>query len=63
MKIEIEISQDEINGVIDFLKDQGVDVTREEIQAHYEEYFHAYIEDYQDERMTTITESIIDLAS
>ena len=61
MKIEIEISDEEINDIIEALKDQGVDVTRTEVEAHYEEYFFAAVEDSQDERMDSITDSLIDL--
>lgn len=61
MKIEIHISEEEINDVLEALKDQGVDVTRTEVEAHYEEYFFAAVEDSQDERMDAIIDSIIDL--
>lgn len=61
MKIEIHIDNIEIDDIIDYLKDQGVDVTRAEIEAHYEEYFHGYVEDFKQERMDAIIDSIIDL--
>jgi len=61
MKIEIEINDNEINDIIKALKDQGVDVTKAEVEAHYEEYFHAMIEDSQEERVNAISDSIIDL--
>jgi len=61
MKIEIHIDNIEIDDIIDYLKDQGVDVTRAEVEAHYEEYFHGYVEDYKQERMDAIIDSIIDL--
>jgi hypothetical protein len=61
MKIEIEISDQEIQDVIDTLKDQGVDITRAEVEAHYQEYFHGAVEDSQCERMDGIVDSIIDL--
>jgi len=62
MKIEIHIDNQEIQDVIDALKDQGIDVTRQEVESHYEEYFHATVEDFQNERMDSIVDSIIDLA-
>jgi hypothetical protein len=61
MKIEIEINDNEINYIIEALKDQGVNVTASEVESHYEEYFHATIEDSQEERVDAISESIIDL--
>jgi len=61
MKIEIHISDEEIQDVIDTLKDQGIDITRKEVEAHYEEYFHAAVEDSQEERMDGIVDSIIDI--
>jgi hypothetical protein len=61
MKIEIEIADQEIQDVIDTLKDQGIDITKAEVEAHYEEYFHATVEDFQEERMDGIVDSIIDL--
>jgi hypothetical protein len=44
MKIEIHIDNIEIQDIIDTLKDQGVDITRAEVESHYEEYFHGYVE-------------------
>jgi len=61
MKIEMHIDDQEIQDVIDTLKDQGIDVTRAEVESHYEEYFHAAVEDSQDERMDSIVDSLIDL--
>jgi hypothetical protein len=61
MKIEIEIADSEIQDVIDALKDQGIDITKAEVEAHYEEYFYGAVEDSQQERMEGITDSIIDL--
>jgi hypothetical protein len=61
MKIVIEISDEEINDVIDALKEQGVDVTKADVEAHYEEFFYAAVEDSQGERMDSVIDSIIDL--
>lgn len=61
MKIEIHIDNIEIDDIIEVLKEQGVDITREEVEAHYEEYFQAAVEDSQYERMDAIVDSIIDL--
>jgi len=61
MKIEIEITDSEIQDVIDTLKDQGIDITKAEVEAHYEEYIYGAVEDSQCERMDSIVDSIIDL--
>lgn len=61
MKIEIHINDQEIQDIAEHLQDQGINISFSEIQSHYEEYFHGYIEDFKNERMDTIVDSIIDL--
>ena len=61
MKIEIHIDNTEIFDVIYELKEQGIDITREEVQSYFEEYFHGVVEDSKHERLEQIVESIIDL--
>jgi len=62
MKIEIHIDNTEIDDVIYELKEQGIrDVTRKEIQSHFEEYIRGAVEDSKHERLEQIVESIVDL--
>lgn len=62
MKIEIHIDNYEIQDIIDTLKDQGVDVSRIEVESHIEEYIQGAVEDSRHERMDTIVDSLLDLA-
>jgi len=61
IKIEIHIDNIEIENIIEVLKEQGVDVTRAEVESHIEDYIFGAIEDSRYERMDTIVDSIIDL--
>jgi hypothetical protein len=60
MKIEIHIDNQEIQDVLNHLKDQGIDVTASEVEAHFEDYILGAIEDSRHERMEQILDSIID---
>jgi len=62
MKIEIHIDNQEIQDIIDALKDQGVDVTSAEVQSLIEDYIQGAIHDSRHERMDCVVDSIIDLA-
>ena len=61
MKIEIHIDNSEIDDVHKYLIDQGVDVTRTEVESHFEDYIIGAIEDSGHERMDCIVESLLDL--
>ena len=61
MKIEIHIDNIEIQDIIDTLKDQGVDVTRAEVESHIEEYIIGAVEDSRHERMETVVDSLLDI--
>jgi len=61
MKIEIHIDNVEIDDIIFTLKEQGVDITRAEVESHIEDYIFGAVEDSRHERMDSIVDSIIDL--
>lgn len=61
MKIEIHIDNQEIQDIIDTLKDQGMDVTRAEVEAHIEDYIQGAIHDSRHERMDCVVDSLLDL--
>ena len=61
MKIEIHIDNQEIQDVIDTLKEQGVDITRAEVESHFEDYIFGAIEDSRHERLEYIVDSLLDL--
>jgi hypothetical protein len=62
MKIEIEIDNEEVRTIIESLKDQGIDVTVDEVKEQIEDWFHVTIEDFRDSRIEEITDILIDLA-
>jgi hypothetical protein len=62
MKIEIEIDNGEIATIIEAVKDQGVDVTMFDVQEALEEYFHGVIEDFEESRMDTVIDMLIENA-
>jgi hypothetical protein len=61
MKIEIEISNNEVNTIIEACKDQGVDVTVEDVREQMEEWFHATVEDFNESRIDDVIDALIDL--
>ena len=61
MKIEIHIDNTEVDDIIETLKDQGIDISREEVESHIEAYIFGAIEDSRHERMECVVDSIIDL--
>jgi len=61
MKIEIEISNDEVQTIIETCKDQGVDVTVDDVREQIEEWFHATVEDFNESRMDDVIDALIDL--
>jgi hypothetical protein len=61
MKIEIHIDEAEITDILVTLKEQGVDVTRSEVQSHIEDYIQGAIHDSRSERIDCIVDSLIDL--
>ena len=61
MKIEIHIDNTEIDDIISTLKEQGVDVTRMEVESHIEEYIVGAVEDSRHERIDCIVDSLLDL--
>jgi len=62
MKITIDIDNGEISSIIDTLKDQGIDVTMFDVQEALEEYFHGVIEDFEESRIETVIDMLIDSA-
>lgn len=61
MQLTIHIDNQEIQDIIDTLKDQGVDVTRPEVESHIEDYIQGAIHDSRHERMETVVDSLLDL--
>lgn len=61
MKIEIEISNDEVKTIIEACKDQGIDVTVDDVKEQIEEWFHATVEDFNESRMDDIIDALVDL--
>ena len=61
MKIEIHIDNVEVDDIIFTLKEQGIDVTRMEVESHIEEYIQGAVEDSRHERMDCIVDSLLDL--
>jgi hypothetical protein len=59
MKIEIEIDNSEIADIIDTLKDQGIDVTRMDVEGMMEDYIQGTIEDSKEERMDSIVDALL----
>ena len=62
MKITIDIDNEEISSIIDTLKDQGIEVTMFDVQEALEEYFHGVIEDFEESRIETVIDMLIDSA-
>jgi len=62
MKITIDIDNGEISSIIDTLKDQGIEVTMFDVQEALEEYFHGVIEDFEESRIETVIDMLIDSA-
>jgi hypothetical protein len=63
MKIEIEISNEEITSIIEACKDQGIDVTMFDVREQLEEWFHGTIEDFNESRMDTVIDQLVDLGN
>lgn len=61
MKIEIHIDNSEVDDIIETLKDQGIDISRAEVESHIEDYIQGAIHDFRHERMDCVVDSIIDL--
>jgi len=61
MKIEIEISNDEVKTIIEAVKDQGIDVTVDDVKEQIEEWFHATVEDFNETRMDDVIDALVDL--
>jgi len=60
MIIEIHIDNQEITDIIQHLKDQGVDVTDQDVQFAMEDYIFGAVQDSKSERFEAVVESIID---
>jgi hypothetical protein len=60
MIIEIHIDNQEITDIIQHLKDQGVDVTINDVQFAMEDYIFGAVQDSKSERFEAVVESIID---
>jgi hypothetical protein len=60
MIIEIHIDNQEITDIIQHLKDQGVDVTIDDVQFAMEDYIFGAVQDSKSERFEAVVESIID---
>lgn len=61
MKIEIHIDNQEVQDIIEALKDQGIDITPSEVESHIEDYIQGAIHDSRHERMDCVVDSLIDL--
>jgi len=61
MKIEIEISNDEVQTIIEACKDQGIDVTVDDVREQIEEWFHVSVEDFNESRMDDVIDALVDL--
>jgi len=62
MKIEIEISNDEVKTIIEACKDQGIDVTVDDVKEQIEDWFHITVEDFSDSRIDEVIDALIDIA-
>ncbi len=60
MIIEIHIDNQEITDILQHLKDQGVDVTDQDVQFAMEDYIFGAVQDSKSERFEAVVESIID---
>ena len=63
MKIELEISNDEVKTIIEACKDQGIDVTVDDVREQIEEWFHATVEDFNESRMDDVIDALVDLGN
>jgi len=61
MQLTIHIDNQEIQDIIDTLKEQGMDVTSAEVQSHIEDYIQGAIHDSRHERMDCVVDSLLDL--
>jgi len=61
MKIEVHIDNQEIDIVIETLKEQGIDITRSEVESHFEDYILGAVHDSKHERLDCIVDSLLDL--
>ena len=61
MQVTIHIDNTEIDDIISTLKEQGIDVTRMEVESHIEDYIQGAVEDSKHERMDCIVDSLLDL--
>jgi cbb3-type cytochrome oxidase cytochrome c subunit len=59
MKIEIHIDETEISDILDTLKEQGVDYTRDDIQDAMEDYIMGAVMDSKSERMDAIVDFLL----
>jgi len=62
MKIEIHIDNTEIDDIIFTLKEQGVDVTRMDVESAIEDYIFGAVEDSKHERMDCVVDILLDQA-
>jgi hypothetical protein len=63
MKITIDIDNGEVASIIEAVKDQGVDVSMFDVQEALEDYFHGVIEDFEESRMDTVIDMLVDNAN
>jgi hypothetical protein len=59
MKIEIHIDETEVTDILDTLKEQGVDYTRDDVQYALEDYIMGAVMDSKSERMDSIVDFLL----
>jgi hypothetical protein len=60
MKIEIHIDNQEIRDIINSMKEQGVDVTKDDVEYAMKEYVYGAIEDSKEERFDGVSNILHD---
>ena len=60
MKIEIEISDNEINFIKRYLDEQGRDIYIEDVKNAIKSYVYGSIEDSQESRVDTVVEALME---
>jgi hypothetical protein len=60
MKIEIHIDEVEITDILESLKEQGRDVTVDEVKTTMEDYIYGAIEDSKHERVEAVMDILMD---
>lgn len=59
MKFTVSITDNEVNTIIEMLKEQGMDFTRIDIEEAIKDYIYGTIEDSQESRVDSIVDSFL----